>query len=30
LVFAASVAGIIGILTVVALKYIKRKRRGDE
>lgn len=30
LVFAASIAGIIGILTVVALKYIKRKRCGDE
>ena len=30
LVFAASIAGIIGILAVVALKYIERKRRGHE
>ncbi len=30
LVFAASIAGIIGILAVVAVKYIVRKRRGHE
>jgi hypothetical protein len=29
LVFAASVAGIIGILVVVAMKYIQRKRKGE-